>query len=302
MSNCNNNSNNNCNNIYNQINSNNNNNQNNVKKEISVEEYQKLQSQMEDQVDYAFIQRIIKELTQSCALPLAVPADAIPPLILQAAQWFWENDDLSIEERYYCLPNKEFTKCGTNLLAKLPDQIISVFGVYKLTDSFNYGVMGDFSLERMILNNTSLLSGMGGSINNTMNSGYGYNLTDLTASLFEISTFKAMFQSPVTYNYNQYSNILVVLGDLGSADLCLQVFKRCKIQDLYKNYQFFRYCVCLAKRSLSTIYGTFEFKLPGGITINYAKFQDDANTEIDKIEEWVNKQHTPDYFLNSNTI
>lgn len=276
--------------------------QNNTKKEISVEDYQKLQSQMEDQVDYAFIQRIIKEVTQSCALPLAVPADAIPPIILQVAQWFWENDDLSIEERYYCLPNSEFTKCGTNLLAKLPDQIISVFGVYKLTDSFNYGVMGDFSLERMIMNNTNIMSGLGGSINNTFNSGSGYSLTDLTASLFEISTFKAMFQSPVTYNYNAYSNILVVLGDLGSADLCLQVFKRCKIQDLYKNINFFRYCVCRVKQSLSTIYGTFEFKLPGGISINYSKFNDEASSEIEKIEEWINKQHTPDYFLNSNTI
>lgn len=276
--------------------------QNTTKKEISVEDYQKIQSQMEDQVDYAFIQRIIKEVTQSCALPLAVPADAIPPIILQVAQWFWENDDLSIEERYYCLPNKEFTKCGTNLLAKLPDQIISVFGVYKLTDSFNYGVMGDFSLERMIMNNTNIMSGLGGSINNTFNSGSGYSLTDLTASLFEISTFKAMFQSPVTYNYNAYSNILVVLGDLGSADLCLQVFKRCKIQDLYKNINFFRYCVCRVKQSLSTIYGTFEFKLPGGISINYSKFNDEASSEIEKIEEWVNKQHTPDYFLNSNTI
>ena len=276
--------------------------QNTTKKEISVEDYQKIQSQMEDQVDYAFIQRIIKEVTQSCALPLAVPADAIPPIILQVAQWFWENDDLSIEERYYCLPNKEFTKCGTNLLAKLPDQIISVFGVYKLTDSFNYGVMGDFSLERMIMNNTNIMSGLGGSINNTFNSGSGYSLTDLTASLFEISTFKAMFQSPVTYNYNAYSNILVVLGDLGSADLCLQVFKRCKIQDLYKNINFFRYCVCRVKQSLSTIYGTFEFKLPGGISINYSKFNDEASSEIEKIEEWVNKQHTPDYFLNSTTI
>jgi hypothetical protein len=269
---------------------------------VSMEEYLKAREKWEDQVDYSFIQRIIQELTQSCALPLAVPASAIPPLILQAAQYFWENSDQSVEERYYCLPRNQFRKCGPNLLVKLPEQIISVFGVYKLTDSFNYGVMGDFSLERMIMNNNNMTSGIGGSITNVFNSGFGYNAVDLTASLYEISTFKSLFQAPLTYNYNAYSNELVILGDLGNSDLCLQVFKRCKIQDLYKNYQFFRYCVCLGKRALSTIYGTFEFKLPGGISINYSKFSDDANTEIDKIEEWIARNRTPDYFLNTNTI
>ena len=34
-------------------------------------------------LDYNFIQRIVQELTQSCALPLPIPASAIPPLILQ---------------------------------------------------------------------------------------------------------------------------------------------------------------------------------------------------------------------------
>lgn len=273
----------------------------------SMEDYLQEQARIEDQMDYAFIQRIIQEITKSCALPLALPADSIPPIILQAAMHFWENDDLSIEERYYCLLNKDFNRCGPNLTVRLPEQIISVFGVYKLTDSFNYGVMGDFSLERMVMNSTGMLAGLGGSMSagygaGTFNSGYGYTLSDLTASLYEIATFKAMFNAPVTYNYNQYSKQLVVLGDIGSSNLVLQTFQRCKVQDLYNNYQFFRYCVCLAKQSLSTIYGTFEFKLPGGVTINYSKFEDSATAEMDKIDEWIAGHHSPGYFINTNTI
>lgn len=300
-----------CNNMYhmsetqvelNTNNSNINTNSSDLTKEQMMQEYINAQGRIEDQLDYNFIQRIIQEITKSCALPIPIPASAIPPIILQAAQHFWEVDDLSIEERYYCLPYSQFIKCGPNLTVKLPEQIVSVFGVYKLTDSFNYGVMGDFSLERMIMNNTNIMSGMGGSINNTFNSGYGYTLTDLTASLYEISTFKAVFDSPITFNYNQYSKVLIILGDIGNTDLCLQVFKRCKIQDLYNNYQFFRYCVCLAKQSLSTVYGTFEFKLPGGIQINYSKFEDAAQSEMEKIDEWIEKQHSPSYFMNTNTI
>ena len=278
--------------------------ENNTKgiKSISTEEALKLKAKWEDQVDYQFIQRLIQELTQSCALPLPVPAAAIPPLILQAAQYFWENYDGAIEERYYCLRNSDFNKCGPNLTVKLPPQIISVFGVYKTTDSFNYGVLGDFSLERMILNNSALASGVGGQVSDIFGSGAGYNLTDMTASLYEIATFKAMFDTPLTFNYNAYSNELIILGALGHSDIILQCFLRCKIQDLYKLYYFFRYCVCLGKKSMATILGTYEYKMPGNVTINYSRFEDSADNEMDKIDEWCNKQHSADYFFNSNTI
>ena len=270
--------------------------------DISMEEWLKHQQQVEDQVDYQFIQRIIQELTQSCALNLPIPASAIPPLILQAAQYFWDNCDQAIEERYYCLPNSQFRRCGPNSLVKLPPQIISVSGVYKTTNQYSYGVMGDFSLERMILNNSALASGSGGSLSDVFGSGAGYNLTDVTAALYEVSTYEAMFDAPLTFNYNQYSNELIILGALGSSDLILQVFKRCKIQDLYKSYYFFRYCVCLGLRSMATIMGTFEFKLPGGITINYSVWREQAEQEMEKIDEWINKNHGTDYFFMTNTI
>ena len=270
--------------------------------DTSMEEWLKHQQQVEDQIDYQFIQRIIQELTQSCALNLPIPASAIPPLILQAAQYFWDNCDQAIEERYYCLPNSQFRKCGPNSLVKLPPQIISVFGVYKTTNQYSYGVMGDFSLERMILNNSALASGSGGSLSDVFGSGAGYNLMDVTAALYEVSTYEAMFDAPLTFNYNQYSNELVILGALGNSDLILQVFKRSKIQDLYKSYYFFRYCVCLGLRSMATIMGTFEFKLPGGITINYSVWREQAEQEMEKIDEWINKNHGTDYFFMTNTI
>jgi hypothetical protein len=272
-------------------------------KNTTMEQYLTEQQQLEDQIDYQFIQRIIQELTQSCALSLPIPASAIPPLILQAAQFFWENDDRSVEERWYLVPNSEFTKCGANLTVKLPSQIVSVFGVYKTTDSFNYGVLGDFSLERIILNNSAMTSGMGGtSMTNVFGSPQGWTLTDVTASLYELATFKAMFDAPLSFNYNAYSNDLIILGALGSSNLILQVFTRCKIQDLYKNYYFFRWCVCLGLKSMARIMGTFEFKMPGGVTINYSTFKDDAQQEMDQIVEYLNKQHSSDYFFTSNTV
>ena len=271
-------------------------------KTIAMEEYLKNQAQLEDQMDYNFIQRIIQDITQSCALPLPLPASAIPPLIYQAASYFWENYDAAIEERLYCVKNKDFCRCGPNNIFTLPQRIISVFGVYKTTNSFNYGVLGDFSLERMILNNSALASGAGGSLSDVFGSGTGYNLTDVMGALYEVQTYKAMFDVPLTFNFNPYSHKLVILGDLAHSDLILQCYLRCKIQDLYQLYYFFRYCVCLAMRGLATIIGSYEFKMPGNVTINYQRFHDMATEEMDKIDEWIRSQHSLDYFFNTNTI
>ena len=181
-------------------------------------------------------------------------------------------------------------------------QIMSVFGVYKVNPNYYYGQMGDFSLERLVINNTILASGAGGSLTDTYGNGSGYNLTDMMAGLYEIQTFKAMFDVPLTYNYNEFSNYLNIIGDLGPSDIVIQTFIRCKIQDLYKNYYFFRLCVCFGLRSMATIMGAFTFRLPGGSEINYQVFRDMANEEIQKIEEWVQKNHSADYFFNSNTV
>ena len=93
-----------------------------------------------------------------------------------------------------------------------------------------------------------------------------------------------------------------MLGELGSSDLLISCMKRCKIQELYDNYYFFRMVVCFVKRALTTIYGTFEFKLPGGVTINYSSFKDDADAELEEIKEWVNNNRAADYIFMPNTI
>ena len=77
---------------------------------------------------------------------------------------------------------------------------------------------------------------------------------------------------------------------------------RCRIQDLYNNYYFFRLVVCFVKRALSTILGTYEFKLPGGITINYSNFTDQANEEYEEIKEWAEQTRSCSYFFMPNQL
>lgn len=253
----------------------------------------------EDEIDHQFILRVQQEVTQSCALPFALPVERIPEMIIQAAGWFWEMVDQSHEERNYVILNRDICKGNKlNKIIQLPAQISGVFGVHKLQEDLKYGAMGDFSVERMMLSSYSMFGGagiIGGGMGLT--GGTGYSLPDVMTSLYEVDTFDQFLNPPLSYNFNAFSSKLVILGDLGYSDLIIQTYVRCRIQDLYNSYYFFRLVVCFCKRALSTIYGSFEFKLPGGVSINYSMHQDAANDEIEQIKEWAENNRSTDYFF-----
>lgn len=259
----------------------------------------------QDEVDLQFMQRVIAEVTQSCVLPNPIPLERIPDIILQVCQWWWMNDDQSVEQRFYLIRNQDLCKHNMfNKIVQLPQQIMGVQGCYKTTN-VRYGNLGDFSIERMMMSSYSMWGGAGGLIgyNSTgRNGGLGYNLTDYVATMYEVDTFQQTLQPTLSYNYNMFSKKLVILGDLGRSDLVIDCWKRIPIQAMYENYYFFRMCVCYVKRALSTIYGTFEFKYPGGVTINFSMYSDAASEELEKIEEWVTNNRAVDYFYQPNTI
>lgn len=160
---------------------------------------------------------------------------------------------------------------------------MGVHGVFKVQEKMKYGTTGDFSLERMMMSTYSMFGGVGsiGTGVNGSTQAAGYSLTDVMVAMYEIDTFNQYLNPPLTYNYNMHSNKLAVLGDMGYSDILIDCMVRCSIQDLYNNYYFFRYVVCLTKRALSTIYGMYEFKLPGGVSINYSNLSDQAQEEMD---------------------
>lgn len=259
----------------------------------------------EDSIDYEFIQRVIKEVTVSCALPMAVPADRIPEYILQAAGWFWNNVDQACEERMYLIKNSDICKeSKMNKIIQLPQQIMGIHGCYKIQENMKYGIMGDFSLERMMMSSYSMFGGagtVGGGFNGTAGMG-GYTLTDVVTSMYEVDTFKQYLNPPLTYSYNSYSSKLNILGDLKHSDLLIDCMIRCRIQDLYNEYYFFKLVVCFVKRALNTIYGTFEFKYPGGVTLNYDKLTEQADNDFEEIKEWAERNRVNDYIFMPGTL
>ena len=173
---------------------------------------------IQDEIDYQFILRVQNEVTQSCALPFALPAERIPEYILQAAQYFWQNDDFSVEERHYFVKNEDICKEAIKLFSCLNKLL--VYTVYIRYNHSKSTVQWETSIERMMLL-YSMFGGAGtiGSGGGMSISGTGYSLSDVVVSMYEVDTFNQMLNAPLTYNYNAFSSKLVLLGDLGSSDL-----------------------------------------------------------------------------------
>ncbi len=263
----------------------------------SGSEADNLRYKIEEQQDAAFIQRVVSEVQVSCALPMQIPMSTIESYIFQCAQWFWEMDNACSEERSYVIYNRDICqKHPLNKTIILPEKIIAVHGVFKTTNKYN-SMLADFSIERMMMNNYTF--GVGSSSTAAVG-GTNFQLSDVVAGMYELSTYASILDTPLTYDYNRNSNKLVLLGELRHSDLVINCFQRCRIQDLYNYYWFFRRVVALVKRGLSTIYGSFEFTLPGGVTINYDKFKSEADEEIEEIAEYVKSQYTADYIFLSN--
>ena len=115
----------------------------------------------EDEIDMEFMQSVISAVTQSCVLPSPIPLERIPAIILDAAGYFWENDDNAVEQRFYFIPKSELCKDNVfNKIIQLPVQIMSVQGCYRSSETM-YGNLGDFSIERMMMSSYATFGGLG---------------------------------------------------------------------------------------------------------------------------------------------
>lgn len=263
----------------------------------------------EDEVDMMFMQSVIAMVTQSCVLPSPIPLERIPAIILDAAGYFWENDDSAVEERFYFIPYPELCKGNTfNKIVQLPVQIMSVCGCYRSSETM-YGNLGDFSIERMMMSSYatfgglgSIGGGMGAGVGGVFNGISGFKLSDVVVGMYEIDQFKQTLYPTLSYNFNEYSKKLVILGDAKGSNIVINAWKRVRLQDLYNSHMFFRYCVCSVKAALAQIYGTFTFKYPGGVEINVDTYSGPAQEELTEIKEWITNNHSADFFFQPNVV
>ena len=164
----------------------------------------------------------------------------------------------------------------------LPEKVVSVVGVYEIggfEGEAGWGGMllgkhtGDISLQNLLYQNAYDRS-LAVAADTT-----SYYIA--TESFLDI--YRQIFQHPITFRYNRLTNNLRFLGELPRKDVIVDVLVAIPDCDMYNDDLFRRYVMADCKANLGRVLGTFNYQLPGNISINVEQIANEGNAEKDAI-------------------
>jgi hypothetical protein len=262
------------------------------------------------------IQEINDELTIACQIPFTVPKKELARIVDRAKKYFYKIYEDSVQEMYIALPKSAFLKPSfkrgiedepqsdtlskknlqsTRGVVPMPKQVYAVNAVYEIggfsgedggfgSTSFSAGDI-DFSIDKFIYSD---MYGAGIGSDNLM-----YYVIN---SKF-IDNSRQVLQAQIGYTYNRLTHEFRFTGQLPDNDVIFQVFTTIPDCALFQDEAFIRYCIAKAKIQLSRILGTFNFNLPGNITINYDLVMNEGQTELEEVVEEIKGDEGVDYFF-----
>ena len=262
----------------------------------------------------AFIKEINENLTIACQVPFTVPKKQLVQIVDKAKKYFYKIYEDSIEEMYIGLPASAFAKSSfkqgintssdelsnTNInstrgIITMPDRVFSVYNVFEISGfSGEDGGFGsrtfsagdrDFAIDKFIYSD-AYGAGLGSE-----------NLMYFVVNELFLDNSRQVLQQQISYKFNRLTHKFRFMGELPTHSVVFQIGAKIPDCNLFEDEVFFRYCVAQAKVSLSRILGTFNYNLPGNITINYDLIRGEGQEEIAAIIEEIKSDEGADYFF-----
>jgi len=232
------------------------------------------------------IQDINDEITFSGALPYGLPEKELKRIIENDSRYFWDNWRHAVESRYLLLPlelfqNETFKKLRQ---IQLPDCVQFVVDFKEAKGGSIFGTIDrDFAEQKFIGAEIFLTPFIGESI---MYRTVMFSFLDLT---------KAMMIDTIAYDYNKNSKLLGVIGRTPATNAVIRVFKKLDQDKLFEDEMFQRYVRAHAKVRLAHMLQTFNYTLPGGVTVNYQNIVTTAEKEMEDVKTMMKGENTPDW-------
>jgi len=262
----------------------------------------------------ALVKEINDELTIACQIPFTVPKKALARMINRAKDYFYKIYEDSVEEMYIALPGGTFAKnnfskgidtsseelSNINLessrgIVTMPERVFSVNNVFEIggfqgedggfgSRSFSAGDP-DFAIDKFIYSNT-FGAGIGSE-----------NLMYYVINEMFIDNARQILQQQISYSYNRLTKKFRFQGELPKRAVVFQIYATIPDCALYSDEVFIRYCIAQAKIQLGRIMGTFNYNLPGNITINYDMIMSEGKEELEAIVTAIKEDEGTDFFF-----
>jgi hypothetical protein len=250
-----------------------------------------------------FIRNINSHITGACMIPIKLPKKEVIQIVSRAKEWFYKKYEDSVQENYYVVDKANFNTSAFKSSRKIelpgprPDGSGRIFSITSLNVAGEQmiGLSGkrgfvdaDFSIERLIL---------GGTYSVPYTSAGGENLMYyvITENYFDLA--KQVLVNKISFDYNRLTRNLIIKGEKPKSHLVLEVNETISDCALFQDEIFFRYVAALVKKAIGTMIMMFGYSMPGNITLNGDMIRDDAQTDIEKIEEEIKGDEGVDWFM-----
>jgi len=228
------------------------------------------------------------EITFSGMLPYSLPEKEIKRIMNIDALYFYDNWRYAIESKYLLLPKELFKtdgfKNGRQIL--MPDCVQFMVELKEAKGgSIFASIDRDFSEGKFMGSEIFLTPFMGESI---MYRTIMFSFLDLT---------KGMILDTIAYDYNKNTKLLGVVGRTPKVDAVAKVFKKIAIDKLYDDELYQRHVRAHAKVRLAHMLQTFNYQLPGDVTINYQNMVATAEKEMEEVKTMIKGENTTDWMF-----
>jgi hypothetical protein len=232
------------------------------------------------------IQDINDEITFSGALPYSLPEKEIKRIIENDSRFFWDNWRHAVESRYLLLPLELFKTPQFNKTRQilLPDCIQFVIDFKEAKGGSIFATIDrDFAEQKFIGSEIYLTPFIGESI---MYRTVIFSFLDLT---------RGMLLDSIAYDYNKNTKQLGVVGRTPQTAAVARVYKKLEQDKLFEDEVFQRYVRAHAKVRLAHMLQTFNYTLPGDVTVNYQNIVTTAEKEMAAVETMMKTENTADW-------
>lgn len=228
------------------------------------------------------------EITFSGALPYSLPEKELKRIITNDSRYFWDNWKHAVESQYMLLPAELFKHDNFRKFRQiqLPDCVQFVVDFKEAKGGSIFATIDrDFAEQKFIGSEVFLTPFIGESI---MYRTVMFSFLDLT---------KSMLLDTIAYDYNKNSKRLGVLGRTPATSAVIRVFKKLEQEKLFEDELFQRYVRAHAKVRLSHMLQTFNYALPGGVTVNYQQVVAAAEKEMEEVKLMMKGENTTDWMF-----
>ena len=234
------------------------------------------------------IEDINNEITYSGMLPYSLPEKELKRIIENDSRYFYDNWRHAVEPRYLLLPTEMFNTDQFKLhrTIQMPDCVQFVIDLKEAKGASIFATIDrDFSEQKFIGSEVYLTPFMGESI---MYRTIMFSFLDLT---------RGLILDTIAYDYNRNTNSLGVVGRTPKVNAVAKVLKKIDKDKLFEDELFQRYVRAHSKVRLAHMLQTFNYQLPGDVSINYQNMVTTAEKEMEEVKAMMKGENTTDWML-----